>query len=559
MINKLADNEANMNAKIFGKPVLHYAVNKGFVESTVALIDNGANPNLTDKLGNTALHRASYLKDKNKMIRALVEGGADINVQNNLGMSPIYALSALNNWEEIEFLIDNGADINIESSGGTALTVAIITGNIEVINLLLKQDITIDAFDMKLAMEKPLLITQKPYEIFHLIFDKHISNLKKEGPIDWEKGWETVRSFIKANPLYEKNHFLLTIAVWENRLEAVQLFLDHRVGDSDFLSGLLNFALIKDNEEMILLLIKNGAEVGSSIIRTAKAQYKREEKVLEFLKNKTDVDAKIINKAEEHYKSKKDRLYFLAEASLYNSKVLTPAIESGDLEEIKLFIEHKPQSKLYPYILFTAIYHNQPAIVELLIEEKLVDINAPDQEGHVPIESAIMKNHAEIVKLLIDKGAIIDDWTYILAKGSSKEILHAVIDKIVVDSRALGPEIQNSSTEEVKAFIENNPLYENHQILFINAIWYNKLEVIKLFTERQLVDLNSPDQLGWIPMEIAVIKGDEKMISFLIDNGAKVNKSIMKIAQEQNQLENINKLLTQRKRPKRQNLCKDAF
>ena len=47
-------------------------------------MENGADPNLTDAAGETALHQASYMGEL-EVVKCLIANGADQNLRNNKG------------------------------------------------------------------------------------------------------------------------------------------------------------------------------------------------------------------------------------------------------------------------------------------------------------------------------------------------------------------------------------------------------------------------------------------------------------------------------------------
>ena len=103
--------------------VLMYAIEKRNYEITEILIKNGANTNLKNKAGKTALHELAEGVRRDaiffKTFSLLIENGANINAQANNGSTPLYVLM---NWtrgkpDEIRALkmfLDNGANPNIK-------------------------------------------------------------------------------------------------------------------------------------------------------------------------------------------------------------------------------------------------------------------------------------------------------------------------------------------------------------------------------------------------------------------------------------------------------------
>lgn len=71
-----------------GEPLLHVAAFRGFILTAYALISRGADVNVQDPNGNTALMAAVIRRDEN-MVRLLLEAGADKTIMNNEHCSPM--------------------------------------------------------------------------------------------------------------------------------------------------------------------------------------------------------------------------------------------------------------------------------------------------------------------------------------------------------------------------------------------------------------------------------------------------------------------------------------
>lgn len=103
------------------------------------LIEKGIDINLKDNHGNTALmtiektefEHVNFIYDKNGYInidennidennidvqiaRLFIENGADINIKNNLGYTPLMRYSSIGNEKLVEYLLTQGADTNIK-------------------------------------------------------------------------------------------------------------------------------------------------------------------------------------------------------------------------------------------------------------------------------------------------------------------------------------------------------------------------------------------------------------------------------------------------------------
>src|SRR3989304_2179751 len=75
------------------------------------LINDGADVNKQDDIGQTLLHVATWNENITAMT-LLINNGADVNIQNKYGETPLKRAAGLNNIKAMELLINNGADVN---------------------------------------------------------------------------------------------------------------------------------------------------------------------------------------------------------------------------------------------------------------------------------------------------------------------------------------------------------------------------------------------------------------------------------------------------------------
>jgi hypothetical protein len=94
------------------------------------LLKSGANPNLPGRAWSSAIACAGENDETGDIVRALVAGGADINIQNEQGLTPLhYAVDiAIDgtiqqnletiDWSVVAVFLDLGADPNIRDASG---------------------------------------------------------------------------------------------------------------------------------------------------------------------------------------------------------------------------------------------------------------------------------------------------------------------------------------------------------------------------------------------------------------------------------------------------------
>lgn len=143
MVNYLASAGASLKAvDNFGYTALHFACNRdGSTEGLIACLNiGGAELNAKEtEQGNTALHFAAANGSFEK-VKALVEAGAEINIQNVIGNTPLMAACIKDNVRIVAYLISKGADfLEVNENDRDALAIASMHNNIGVARVLLRR------------------------------------------------------------------------------------------------------------------------------------------------------------------------------------------------------------------------------------------------------------------------------------------------------------------------------------------------------------------------------------------------------------------------------------
>lgn len=87
------------------------------LEALKAMIDAGANINLQNRYGWTPLHIA-IRRDRREMVRYLIEKGADINRADGVGWTPLMECVMDDMPELCQLLLEHGADTSIANHRG---------------------------------------------------------------------------------------------------------------------------------------------------------------------------------------------------------------------------------------------------------------------------------------------------------------------------------------------------------------------------------------------------------------------------------------------------------
>lgn len=92
------------------RPLLNTAVNYNRIETVKDLLKHGADPNIQDEHGLTPLMRAvNYNHIEN--VKDLLKHGADPNIQDQHGLTPLMRALCYNHIENVKILLKHGAYI----------------------------------------------------------------------------------------------------------------------------------------------------------------------------------------------------------------------------------------------------------------------------------------------------------------------------------------------------------------------------------------------------------------------------------------------------------------
>jgi ankyrin repeat protein len=116
--------------------VLHGAFRLGNREWVQLLLENGAMPDELDENGDSMLHVVARQGDLS-MAKMLIAAGADVNIRNPTGATPLH-YAAAGRTELASLLLTGGADVSARANNGdTPLHDAALRGNREMVELLL--------------------------------------------------------------------------------------------------------------------------------------------------------------------------------------------------------------------------------------------------------------------------------------------------------------------------------------------------------------------------------------------------------------------------------------
>ena len=358
----LLDHGANVNASDdMGHTPLMYAVEEKQLPLVELLLSRGADPNIRkvnqsdpedDTEGMTALHIS--MKSHWKIVACLLEGGADMNVVDKTGGTPLHYATTK---DDIKLLVTKGADINklsagIIGSGLTPLQIAKLNGHEKIADYLTKMgasgEVPIDVMGMNL---------------FYSALDGDVQIMRRL----IQNGADVNHIARRMSQGEEVTSTSLIQSAARGDLDVVRLLIENKadvnLADNDGRTPLFMAVQCKGKVPVMELLISNGAEVNSN------------EKVLG----------------------------------------LTPlhmAALEGKKELAKCLLDHgaeiNQQNKDGESPLFSAADSGYLDVVMLLIQCG-ANIHQATHKGMTPLIAAALQGYVCIVEQLIKNGADFDD------------------------------------------------------------------------------------------------------------------------------------------------------
>ena len=326
---------------------IHVAAKQGNLENVQMLLKKDPELiDIKDENGKTPLHWACQGVHI-KVVKYLIENGADVNVRDNNQIAPLHNIAARNHIKAAELLINNGTQVDIiDGDDSTPLHIAAYYGHYDMAKFLLQKGADVNA-------KKHGKFTPLHYTCFNG-FDNVARLLIDNGA--------------EIEALNVRNRTPLILAARESGDIEILSYLLKKGSNINAVDkygdNALSLAAWRGFSDAANLLIKNGAELPQ---------------------NQAKIQSLLVNAVDK----KLDRLFYYL-------------VDKG----VNINIKNNHKGTL----LHSAAIGGSPNIIQYFLDHNF-DVNAIDRNGWTPLHYAAEKGRIEAIELLVRSGTNINTRT----------------------------------------------------------------------------------------------------------------------------------------------------
>ncbi|MGB2866682.1 MAG: ankyrin repeat domain-containing protein [Sedimentisphaerales bacterium] len=471
---------------------IHLAACRGDLSRIKTLIEEGTDVNTRDGFGCTPLHWA-VLAESPDVADFLIAKGADINAKDTRNLSPLMAACAL---PVVELLISKGADIQGQDAlqGQTKLHMACGGGEKDVADLLIRRGADVNLRDKR--GQTPLWIAASGghKEIVELLIKKgadiNASNNRGRTPLAVAKQGKhaEVIDILRQHGATETLHGAVTSG---NIGEVKRLLSEGKDVNSRDSEGQtpLHLAANRGHKEMVEVLIANGAD-----IEARENRYSSTPLLNAAVRGRKEVVELLLSKGADIEGKNSDGLTPLNLTAAYGTAIHTEIIQL--LLDRGADIESRSYGDCTPLQASVAV--GRKGVAELLLAHG-AKLDVISRHWGTPAHHAMRDNHPDLVRWCISKGIDIPPMHQAAYFGD--------IDKV----RSL---LSTRADVNQKDKAEFTPLH--------CAVFGRRKEIVQLLIENN-ADVKAISCGHTTPLFWACERGYLDMVKLLVDNGAEVN------------------------------------
>jgi ankyrin repeat protein len=265
---------------------LYVAVQRGYVAVAEVLLANKADVNLrsgTDISGARPIHSA-VLSGKTDLIQLLINHGADVNVTDAQGRTALEFAATQNDTNAAKLLLASKAAIETrDKDGNTPLYEAVDKGNAAMVSLLLDSGATVDDANNKNTTPLLLAVSRGRVDVTRILLE-HKADPNRSGGIqipsqNYLGNWppillavdrdenDILKLLLDAGGNPDSGSPIFSAILNKNNVEAVRLLLDHRANpnrpDGDGNPPLSMVLKGAKDKRIVSLLLDKGADANA--------------------------------------------------------------------------------------------------------------------------------------------------------------------------------------------------------------------------------------------------------------------------------------------------------
>ena len=352
------------------------AVENQDIDVTRSLLDRGANLETKDHKNNFLFHLAAR-KGFEEIVELFIQKGVDINLKNKYGETILHYSIGFGHKELTKYLISKGAVIQSESLGQVAYQ-----GWVDIADYIISAGVGVDE---KKYDETPLFnaVRNRKVEMANFLINKGAN----------------------VNALSQKGESPLSEAVYYGHSELFDLLISNGakidVIDKSFGESLLHKAASEGHVDIVDKLIKRGLSVdlrskdwGQTSLHLA-AQNGHVDVARLLIENGANVKA---------IDREKRSVTFWAITKGDEIELIDILINNGVDPNHEDLFGNKP--------LFAAIAYNKVKIAKKLVSIETLNLDSKNKKGYTYLSYAVERNRKEIIELLLEKGADVNETFY---------------------------------------------------------------------------------------------------------------------------------------------------
>lgn len=471
---------------------------------------------------NKSPFEAAILANDLEKVKQLIAQGADVNIRDSRGNTPLLQAVLMGRLSFVEVLISAGADINAKSpSGRIPLDVAKRRRRTDVVEVLTRAAQEQANVENKPSQDSSPFDSQEPKQLTSL------HRAAAEGDLEWVK--ELLESGAAINAKNERGLTALHRAINRGKRQIVELLLDKGadVNAKDDKGFTPLFSAIGNRDyEMVKLLVDKGANVNVSAndgtTPLNNAVWIENMEVIEcLLTGGADVNQKgyegytAYRSAAERGHRELVELFISKGVDISN---IHGASCIGDLAQVKSYLDQGVDVNVKDELGWTpliwAVSMSREDVVELLLAHG-AEVKMETEDGIVPICNAASKKSKRAIELLIAHGA---DVNVSDGKGGTPLYWAAMYDNPAGIELLLAKGAKVDVRSKTSSF---TPLHRASQ--------WGHPEIVKMLIAHG-ADVNSKTKGGLTPLlmvpqqaRIRALPGHNEVVELLLKSGADIN------------------------------------